>query len=185
MLVLTCCFWPVAVAVLRFFLGVFQRCQEQLQKSQEDLTVQLAARKTAEAEARTATELLHSNGIQLPTEQDRKWLEPYKKDLKDLFVSCPLPFLSPFNSFHLCYLSSLYHSNFKLRLLSRRRRRESELCFQWNESQRPCKGCIAGSIHGILADTASKKKHCWDQRDGKCQFLPAKSLLQSMHLWRA
>ena len=48
-----------------------QTVEEQLQKSQEDLTVQVAARKTAEAEARTATELLHSNGIQLPNEKEK------------------------------------------------------------------------------------------------------------------
>ncbi|CAJ1431503.1 unnamed protein product, partial [Effrenium voratum] len=43
-----------------------QGLEEQIQKAQQDLTVETAARKGAEAEARTASELLHHNGIQFP-----------------------------------------------------------------------------------------------------------------------
>ncbi|OLP97388.1 BTB/POZ domain-containing protein [Symbiodinium microadriaticum] len=47
-----------------------QEVEAQMQQVQQDLTVEMSARKTAESEARTATELLHNNGIQFPTEPE-------------------------------------------------------------------------------------------------------------------
>ncbi|CAE7503847.1 unnamed protein product [Symbiodinium natans] len=45
--------------------------EAQMQQVQQDLTVETAARKTAESEARTATELLHNNGIKFPPEETK------------------------------------------------------------------------------------------------------------------
>eukprot|EP00439_Symbiodinium_sp_Y106_P072557 s913_g13.t1 len=44
--------------------------EKKRQEVQQDLTVEMSARKTAESEARTATELLHNNGIQFPTDSE-------------------------------------------------------------------------------------------------------------------